>query len=72
MQAVGQLMVCGPYAAGDTFTLADLYTYYSFGFISGTAAKMFNQDILADYPKVKALMEMLAERPAMQQVAAEQ
>jgi glutathione S-transferase len=33
---------------------------------------MFNQDILADYPKVKALMEMLAERPAMQQVAAEQ
>ena len=72
MQAVDQLMVCGPYAAGDTFTLADLYTYYSFGFISGTAAKMFNQDILADYPRVKALMEMLAERPAMQQVAAEQ
>ena len=34
-----QLMVCDPYAAGDSFTLADLYTYYSFGFISGTAAK---------------------------------
>ena len=40
MQAVDQLMVCDPYAAGDSFTLADLYTYYSFGFISGTAAKM--------------------------------
>ena len=72
MQAVDQLMVCGPYTAGNSFTLADLYTYYSFGFISGTAAKMFNQDILADYPKIKTLMEMLAERPAMQRVAAEQ
>ena len=72
MQAVDQLMVCNPYAAGDTFTLADLYTYYSFGFISGTAQKMFNQDILAEYPRIKALMEMLAERPAMQRVTAEQ
>ena len=72
MQAVDQLMVCDPYAAGDSFTLADLYTYYSFGFISGTAAKMFNQDILADYPKIQALMGMLAERPAIQRVTAEQ
>ena len=72
MQAVDQLMVCGPYAAGDTFTLADLYTFYSFGFISGTAQKMFDKDILADYPKIQELMSKLAERPAMQRVAAEQ
>ena len=72
MQAVDQLMVCAPYAAGDTFTLADLYTFYSFGFISGTAQKMFDKDILADYPKIQELMSKLAERPAMQRVAAEQ
>ncbi len=72
LQAVDQLMVCAPYAAGDTFTLADMYTYYSFGFINGTAQKMFNKDILAEYPKIAALMETLAERPAMQRVAAEQ
>ena len=72
MQAVDQLMVCAPYAAGDTFTLADLYTFYSFGFISGTAQKMFDKDILADYPKIQELMNKLAERPAMQRVAAEQ
>jgi len=72
MQAVDQLMVCAPYAAGDTFTLADLYTFYSFGFISGTAQKMFDNDILADYPKIQELMSKLAERPAMQRVAAEQ
>lgn len=72
LQAVDQLMVCAPYAAGDTFTLADMYTYYSFGFINGTAQKMFNKDILAEYPKIATLMETLAERPAMQRVAAEQ
>ena len=72
MQAVDQLMVCAPYATGDTFTLADLYTFYSFGFISGTAQKMFDKDILADYPKIQELMSKLAERPAMQRVAAEQ
>ena len=72
MQAVDQLMVCAPYAAGDTFTLADLYTFYSFGFINGTAQKMFDKDILADYPKIQELMSKLAERPAMQRVAAEQ
>ena len=72
MRAVDQLMVCAPYAAGDTFTLADLYTFYSFGFISGTAQKMFDKDILADYPKIQELMSKLAERPAMQRVAAEQ
>ena len=72
LQAVDQLMVYAPYAAGDTFTLADMYTYYSFGFINGTAQKMFNKDILAEYPKIAALMETLAERPAMQRVAAEQ
>lgn len=72
LQAVDQLMVCAPYAAGDTFTLADMYTYYSFGFINATAQKMFNKDILAEYPKIAALMETLAERPAMQRVAAEQ
>jgi len=72
MQAVDQLMVCAPYAAGDTLTLADLYTFYSFGFISGTAQKMFDKDILADYPKIQELMSKLAERPAMQRVAAEQ
>ena len=33
---------------------------------------MFNQDILADYPKIQALMGMLAERPAIQRVTAEQ
>jgi glutathione S-transferase len=72
MQAIDQLMVCAPYAAGDEFSLADMYTFYSFGFISGTAQNMFKKDILADYPKIKSLMETLAERPAMQRVAAEQ
>jgi glutathione S-transferase len=42
MKAVRRLMVCDPYAAGADFTLADLYTFYTFGLANGVAQKMFN------------------------------
>ena len=71
MQAVGQLMVCSPYAAGDTFSIADLYTYYSFGLASTIGQKMFNKDILADYPQIAGLIEHLAERPSIKRVTIE-
>jgi glutathione S-transferase len=71
MQAVGQLMVCDPYAAGDTFSIADLYTYYSFGLASTIGQTMFNKDILADYPKISDLIKHLAERPSIKRVTEE-
>ena len=72
MQAVDQLMVCAPYAAGDTFTLADLYTFYSFRFHQRHRAKNVRQRHFSRLPKNQELMSKLAERPAMQRVAAEQ
>ena len=54
-------MVCKPYAAGDTFGIADLYTYYSMGLASAISQKMLSEaDLLADYPQISELMTMLA------------
>lgn len=71
MQAVSQLMVCNPYAAGAEFGLADLYTYYSMGLASTIAQKMFGSDLLADYPQISELMTTLAARPSIAQVTTE-
>jgi glutathione S-transferase len=71
MKAVGRLMVCDPYAAGSEFTLADLYTFYTFGLAGGVAKKIFDQDLLADYPQIQELMGRLAERPSIAQVEAD-
>lgn len=71
MQAVGALMVCKPYAAGDTFTLADLYTYYSMGVVTSISEKMFGIDALADYPQIRDLLAMLAQRPSIARVTEE-
>ena len=69
--AVNQLMVCEPYAAGNSFTLADMYTFYSFGLINMISEKMFSKDPLANYPKIKTLLEMLASHPSIQRVETE-
>ena len=71
MQAVSQLMVCKPYAAGATSGIADLYTYYSMGLASAISQKMFDADLLADYPQISELMTMLASHPSIAQVTEE-
>lgn len=71
MQAVSQLLVCKPYAAGDTFTIADMYLNYSMGLATTISKKMFDHDLLADHPQISGLLEMLAERPSIARVTAE-
>lgn len=71
MQAVGRLMVCDPYAAGSQITLADFYTFYSFGLANGITQKLFGLDILDGYPQIQELMGRLAEHPSIARVEAE-
>lgn len=71
MRAVGRLMVCAPYAAGAELTLADFYTYFTFGLAGTIAQKMFGQDILAGHDDIKALMGRLAAHPSIARVEAE-
>ncbi len=71
MRAVSRLMVCDPYAAGPDITLADYYTFYTFGLAGGIVQKMFGQDLLAEHANIQALMARLAAHPSIARVEAE-
>ncbi len=71
MRAVQRLMVCNPYAAGDTLTLADFYTFYTFGLSSGVVQTIFDEDLLAGHDNIKTLLAHLAEHPSIARVEAE-
>jgi glutathione S-transferase len=59
-----------PYVAGDSFTLADVYFYYSVAVALGVAKKLFQIDPLEDMPGAKALMQKLGENEHVRQLAA--
>lgn len=71
MKAVSRLCVCKPYAAGSEFTIADLYTYYTFGLAGTLANKVAGVDLLADQPQISELMGRLAKRPSIARVTSE-
>lgn len=71
MKAVSRLFVGGPYAAGDTITLADFYTFYCFGLASGMAKAIYDMDLLEDYPDIAKVIGMLAEHPSIARVESE-
>jgi len=71
MKAVARLYVCDPYAMGAEFTIADLYTFYTFGLAGMLAKKVIDMDLLADHPQISELLERLAKRPSIARVIAE-
>lgn len=58
-----------PYVAGEQFTLADLYFLYSVDLACIVGKKLFDLDLLADFPAARALFERLAQNPHVQQIA---
>lgn len=72
LKAVGILAQCDPYIMGSEFTLADLTAYYTFGLAGDIAKKMFDTDILDELPQIKDLMNRLASRESIKQVANDQ
>ena len=66
--AVGRLYRCEHYAMGTEFSLADLYTYYTFSLASAIVQKIYNEDLLAPLPRVKALVDQLASRDSIREV----
>lgn len=71
MAALDRIFVGAPYAAGADLTLADFYTFYSFGLASGIAQKMFDTDLLDGHPRIQGVMAKMAEHPSVQRVEAE-
>ncbi len=70
IKAVSRLFVCDPFAAGAEFSLADMYTFYSFGLAGAIVQKIFGEDLLAELPQVKTLIGTLAERDSIREVEA--
>ncbi len=71
MAAVDRIFVGAPYAAGSELTLADFYTFYSFGLASGISQAIFKEDLLANHPKIQGVMAKMAEHPSVARVEAE-
>jgi glutathione S-transferase len=72
MAALDRIFVGAPYAAGSELTLADFYTFFSFGLAGGIVQKIFGDDLLADHPKIQSVMAHMAEHPSVARVGAEQ
>ena len=70
--AVKRLLKFAPYAAGDTFTLADCAAYASLPLVGMATKAIYGEDLLLaggiDY---KAYMKFIGERPSAQRVAAD-
>ena len=71
MKAVARIFQGSPFAAGDSFTLADLYTFYTFTLAGAVVQKVYGEDLLADYPQIAKVVEAVASRPSIAQVEAD-
>jgi glutathione S-transferase len=68
--ALGRHGKFGPFVAGESFTIADLYFMYSMNLALGVGEKLFGMDLLAELPKAKGLLARLNEMPNAQKVEA--
>jgi len=71
MASFDRIFVGTPYAAGNTLTLADFYTFYCFGMASGMAQAIYGMNLLEGYPKIAAVIDKMATHPSVAQVEAE-
>lgn len=60
-----------PYVAGEHLSLADLYFLYSIDLAAGVAHKLFEIDLLGDFPEARTLLERFATNPHVQRIAAD-
>ncbi len=70
-RAVDQLLVCGPYAAGSEFGLADIYAYYCLGLASAIVEKIFGRDLLDSLPRARDLLPLIGQHPSIARVEAD-
>jgi len=69
--ALKKLLVCDPYAAGDSPTLADVYVVFSFPLAAQVVQKVLDEDLLIELPEVKSLLERLSKRESVKRVEAD-
>ncbi|MBA1202205.1 glutathione S-transferase [Pseudomonas capeferrum] len=60
-----------PFVAGERMTLADLMFCFSIDLAYAVGKKVLNIDLLADFPKAKALLDSLRENPNVIRILAD-
>lgn len=58
-----------PYLAGAEFTLADIVFLYSVDLAAAVSRSVFGTDPLADWPPATALLQLLGQKPHVQEIA---
>jgi glutathione S-transferase len=72
LAAFKQLAVFGPYAAGDTFTLADCSVYPSLSLAALASKMVYGVDLVAEAGiDWKGYLKLIEQRPSAQKVAAD-
>ena len=71
MAALDRIFVGAPYAAGSQITLADFYTFYTFGLASLIADKVLGMNLLEGRERMQDVMAKMAEHPSIARVEAE-
>ena len=70
--AVGKLVKFSPWIAGDQFTYADLFGYWTFALASLSAKQNAGIDLLAQIPGAQAWYDAVAARDSVKQALADQ
>lgn len=60
----------GEYLVGNAFSAADIMVYYTLAMAAGTAIPFATHAPMADFPKVRAYLARLEQRPAWQRATA--
>ena len=64
LAALKQLAGSGPWLGGASFSLLDIYAYYTFGYAGMVLNKVYQWDILAEVPDVAAILDKVKARDA--------
>lgn len=70
-RAVDRLLVCGPYAAGAEFCLADIYAFYCLGLAGAIVQTIFGSDLLDSLPRARELLALVGQHSCIQKVEAD-
>jgi len=70
--AVSKLAKCSPWIAGDTFTYADLFAYWSFALAQPCGQHNAGLDLLASLPGGQAWFDRVAARDSVKRALADQ
>ncbi len=63
LAALQRLVCFAPWICGATFSYADIFAYHALGMVIGVAGTVYDWDIAAELPGLKAWREHMAARP---------